>query len=190
MRFAGGCCALLLAASGLPAWAQPGTRTVTDPGGRYTISFPTSWEIMSMNATPLAGEIVTKVGKTLFSMLMAIDPGVPAQAPTILMVMGMPLDKALAPRTFGMVTAESMSEKLEGYALVQEGTATIANRPAFYRYFTMVREKRELYSVMVYFTVGRTGYMIFGAAPNQPEAVRKSFREISQILESFHPLGE
>jgi len=183
-------CVLLLAASAVPASAQSGLRTVTDPNGRYTISFPTSWEVVSMNATPLAGEIVTQVGKNLFSMLMAIGPGASADTPTILMVMGMPLDKAVSPRTFGMITGESMGERLDGYALVQEGTATIANRPAFYRYFTMTREKRDLYSVMVYFTVGKTGYMIFGATPNRPEIIRKSFGDISQILESFRPTGK
>jgi hypothetical protein len=184
------CGALLLAGSMVPASAQSTMRSVTDPNGHYTISFPTSWEIVSMNATPLAGEIVTQVGKNLFSMLMAIDPGASRDAPTVLMVMGLPLDRAVSPRTFGMITGESMGEKLEGYALIQEGTATIAKRPAFYRYFTMIKQKHELYSVMVYFTVDRTGYMIFGATPNQPETVRKSFGDISQILESFRPTGK
>ncbi len=184
------CCALLLAASSVPASAQSTLRNVTDPNGHYTISFPTSWEIVSMNATPLAGEIVTQVGKNLFSMLMAIAPGVSRDAPTVLMVMGLPLDKPISPRTFGMITGESMGEKLEGYTLVKEGTATIAQRPAFYRYFTMVKQQHELYSVMVYFTVEKTGYMIFGATPNQPETVRKSFGDISQILESFRPTGK
>jgi hypothetical protein len=191
MRLAGVlCCGLLLAASGVPASAQSTLRSVTDPNGHYTISFPTSWEIVSMNTTPLAGEIVTKVGKNLFSMLMAIDPGPSRDTPTVLLVMGVPLDKAVSPRTFGMMTAESMGDRLEGYALVNEGTATIAKRPAFYRYFTMTKQKHELYSVMVYFTVDKTGYMIFGATPNEPGTVRKSFGDIAQILESFRPTSK
>ncbi|HET9001087.1 MAG TPA: hypothetical protein VFP86_15715 [bacterium] len=190
LRLASSLCGVLLLAASVPASAEPTLRSVTDPNGRYSISFPTSWEIVSMNATPLAGEIVSQMGKNLFSMLMAIDPGASRDAPTVLMVMGMPLERALSPRTFGMITGESMGEKLEGYALVKEGTATIAKRPAFYRYFTMAKQQHELYSVMVYFTVDKTGYMIFGATPNQPETVRKSFGDISQILESFRPTGK
>lgn len=190
LRLASSLCGALLLAASVPASAESTLRSVTDPSGRYTISFPTSWEIVSVNATPVAGEIVSQMGKNLFSMLMAIDPGASRDAPTVLMVMGMPLERALSPRTFGMVTGESMGEKLEGYALVKEGTATIAKRPAFYRYFTMTKQQHELYSVMVYFTVDKTGYMIFGATPNQPETVRKSFGDISQILESFRPTGK
>ena len=185
------CCALLLAASATPAPAAAGMHTVTDPSGRYTINFPTSWEVVSMNATPLAGQIVSQLGSNLFSMLMAIDPGESSTSPTVLMVMGMPLETAISPRTFGMVTSESMGEKLDGYLLVKEGTATIAKRPAFYRYFTMMDKHGEnMYSLIVYFTVGKTGYMIFGATRNQPETVRKAFGDISQILETFRPTGK
>ena len=182
------CCAVLLAATIVPASAQSGMRTVSDPSGRYTISFPMAWEVVSMNATPVAGEIVNQMGKNFFSMLMAIDPGASASAPTLLMVMSLPLQTSISPRTFGLMTQESMSEKLDGYSVINEGTATIAQRAAFYRYFTM-RGKRgeELYSVMVYFTVGKTGYMIFGATENQPDTVRKSFTDIGRILETFRP---
>jgi hypothetical protein len=165
-------------------------QSVGDPSGRYTISFPTSWEVVSLNATPLAGQIMSQLGKDFFSMLMAIDPGQSVDAPTVLLVLGMSLDTAVAPRTFGMMTAESMGDRIEGYALVKEGTATIANRPAFYRYFTMQEKGETLYSVVVYFTVGKTGYMVFGAAPNAPETVRKSFGDISRILETFRPTGK
>ncbi len=185
------CCAVLVAIAIVPASAQPGMRTVADPTGRYTISFPTSWEVVSLNATPLAGEIVTQLGKNLFSMLFAIDPGASSDAHTVLMVMGMPLETVISPRTFGMITSESISGKAEGYAVVKEGTATIAKRPAFYRYFTMLdKHGEDMYSVMVYFTVGKTGYMIIGATRNQPETVRKSFGDISRILETFRPTGK
>ncbi len=187
------CCALLLVVSLTPAFAASATsgmQTVDDPSGHYTIRFPASWEVVSMNATPLAGQIVSQLGKNFLSMLMAIDPGQSTDTPTVLLVMGIPLETTISPRTFGMVTGESMEDKIDRYALVKEGTATIANRPAFYRYFTMQEKGETLYSVIVYFTVGKTGYMIFGATPNQPETVRKSFGDISRILETFRPTGK
>jgi hypothetical protein len=176
-------------AAAAPAASAP--QTVTDPSGRYTISFPTSWEVVSLNATPVAGQMASYLGKTFPAMLMAIDPGKATNIPAVLMVVGMPMETAVAPRTFGLMTDQSMSERLDGYAMIREGTATIANRPAFYRYFTMQDKHGEtLYSVLVYFTVGKTGYVIFGATENQPEAVRKSFGDISRILETFHPTGK
>lgn len=184
------CCGLLLAAFAIPAGAESGMRPVTDPSGRYTISFPSSWEVVSMNASPVAGEIVSQLGKNFMSMLMAVDPGRSSDTPTLLMVMGLPLETAISPRTFGMITGESMNSKMDKYAVVKEGTATIAKRPAFYRYFTVQEKGHELYAVMVYFTVGKTGYMIIGMTPNQPEIVQKSFGDISRILETFRPTSK
>jgi hypothetical protein len=186
-------CALLVAAFAVPANAnpEPAMRTVTDPNGRYTIKFPQSWEIVSMNAKPVAGEIVNQLGKNFFSMLMAVEPAAPSAAPTMLMVMGMELPVAISPRTFGLMTKESMGDKFKQFTIVQEGTATIAKRPAFYRYFTMQdRDGDEYYGVMAFFTVGKTGYVVFGFTQNNPATVRESFGEVSRVLETFHPTGK
>jgi hypothetical protein len=184
-------CALLVAAFSVPVNAQAPTSTVTDPNGRYTIRFPQSWQVVSMNANPVAGEIANQLDKNFFSMLMAVDPGAPSAAPTVLMVMSMELPTAISPRTFGLMTQESMGEKFKQYTLVQEGTATIAQRPAFYRYFTMVdKDGDEFYGVMAFFTVAKTGYVIFGLTQNNPLTVRRSFGEVSRVLETFHPTGK
>ena len=188
---AGTLCALLVAVFAVPVRAELPLRTVADPNGRYTISLPMSWEVVSMDAKPVAGEIVRQMGKNLFSMLMAVDPGAPSAAPTMLMVMGMELPTAISPRTFGLMTQESMGEKFRQFALVQEGTATIAKRPAFYRYFTMQDpDGDEFYGVMAFFTVDKTGYVIFGVTENNPATVRKSFGDVSRILETFRPTGK
>ncbi len=184
-------CALLVAVFSAPVNAEPQMQTVADPNGRYTLRFPASWEVVSMNAKPVAGEIVRQLGKDFFSMLMAIDPGAPSAAPTMLMVMGMELPTAISPRTFGLMTQESMSDKFKAFTIVQEGTATIAKRPAFYRYFTMQDpDGDEYYGVMAFFTVGKTGYIIFGFTENNPVTVRKSFGDVSRILETFRPTGK
>ena len=183
-------CAVLLALCAGPARAEPGMQTVADPNGRYTIRFPQSWEIVSMNAKPLGGEIMRHFNQNFFSMLMAIDPGASAQAPTMLMVMSMELDHAVSPRTFGLMTRESMGKKFEAFNIVQEGTATIAKRPAFYRYFTMLKDGEEFYGVMAYFTVEKTGYIVFGMTQNNPATVRESFGNVSRILETFHPTAK
>ena len=184
-------CALLVAAFSAPAnaKAESSMRIVADPNGRYTIKFPESWEVVSMDAKPVAGEIANQMGKNLFSMLMAVAPGAPS--PTMLMVMGLELPVAISPRTFGLMTQESMGDKFKQYTIVQEGTATIARRPAFYRYFTMQdKNGEEFYGVMAFFTVDKTGYVIFGFTQNDPATVRASFGEVSRVLETFRPTGK
>ena len=183
--------ALLAVLWSAPVNAQGPVSTISDPNGRYTIQLPKSWEVVSMNANPVAGAIADQLGKNFLSMLMAIDPGAPSTAPTVLMVMGMQLPVAVSPRTFGLMTQESMGNKFKRYTLIQEGTATIAKRPAFYRYFTMVdKDGDEFYGVMAYFTVDKTGYVIFGMTQNNPATVRQSFGEVSRVLETFHPTGK
>src|SRR5438309_2194909 len=72
------CYGLLLAASAVPAGAQPaGMQRVTDSKGRFAISFPIGWEVMSMNANMLTGEVTRNLPKDFFSMLMAVDPANP-----------------------------------------------------------------------------------------------------------------
>jgi hypothetical protein len=192
-QLAAGLSVVLLLASRAAAASASDLHPVTDPGGHYTLSFPPSWNVVSMHATPLAGEIISDLpdASKLFSVMLAVDPqqSGSASAPAMLMVLGLPTDHALSPRTFGMMSSARLKEQSDRYVLVREGTATIARRPAFYRYFTMLQHDESLYMVMVYFTVGKTAYIVIGGAPNDPQTVRRSFAQISRILETFRPTG-
>jgi hypothetical protein len=186
------CCGFLLAASVVTASAQPaGMHLVTDSKGRFTISFPIGWEVMSLNANALAGEMARNLPKDYFSMLMGVDPADPG-SPTAVMIMGFTLPSQISHQTFGtMMSKPLLTEKFDGVAVVKEGNATIAGRPAFYRYFTSQTKKGDdLYNVMVFFTVGQDGYIIFGMTRNVPETFRRNFAEISRILETFRPIGK
>jgi hypothetical protein len=186
------CCGLLLVASAVPAGAQPaGMQRVTDSKGRFAISFPIGWEVMSMNANMLTGEVTRNLPKDFFSMLMAVDPANP-ESPTVVMIMGFTLPRHVSPQTFGTMMSEPLATgKLERVAVVKEGNATIAGRPAFYRYFTaQTKSGDSLYNVMVSFTAGQDGYLILGVTRNVPETFRRSFDEISQILETFRPIAK
>lgn len=182
---------LLLAACVAPANAQPaGMQRVTDPKGRFTISVPTGWEVMSINAAPLAGALVRDQAKDAFSMLMAMDPSQP-ESPTGLVIMGLALPQEISPQAFGTMMSQPLHPKaFDQLAVVQEGNATIAGRPAFYRYMTLTKDGHDLYAVMVFFTVGRDGYLIVGVTRNSPETFRRDFAVISRILETFRPIGK
>jgi len=185
------CGSLLLAACVAPANAQPaGMQRITDPKGRFTISVPIGWEVMSINADPLAGALVRDHAKGAFSMVMAVDPAEP-QSPTALVIMGFALPQEISPQAFGTMMSEPLPPKVFAQmTVVQEGNATIAGRPAFYRYITLQTQSGDdLYGVMVFFAVGQDGYVIFGVTRNAPETFRRDFAEISRILETFRPIG-
>ena len=186
------CCGFLLAALAVPAGAQPaGMKRVTDSKGRFTISFPIGWEVMAMNANVLAGEVTRNLPKDFFSLLMAVDPADPG-SPTVVIIMGFTLPGQVSPQAFGALMSQPLLVgKLEGVTVVTEGNATIAGRPAYYRYFTAQTKKGDdLYNVMVSLTAGQDGYLIFGVTRNVPETLRKNFAEISRILETFHPIAK
>jgi len=182
---------LLLAVLVVPANAQPtGMQRVTDPKGRFTISVPIGWEVMSINAAPLVGALVRDQAKDAFSMLMAMDRAKP-ESPTGLVIMGFALPQEITPQAFGTMMSRPLDPKaLEHVTVVQEGNATIAGRPAFYRYMTMTKGGEDMYAVMVFFAVGRDGYLIVGVTRNAPETFRRDFAVISRILETFRPISK
>src|SRR5437016_14110703 len=130
------CCGFLLAALAVPAGAQPGgMKRVTDSKGRFAISFPIGWEVMAMNANVLAGEVTRNLPKDFFSLLMAVDPADPG-SPTVVIIMGFTLRRQVSPQAFGaMISEPLLVGKLDGVTVDTEGNATIAGRPASYRYF-------------------------------------------------------
>jgi hypothetical protein len=76
-----------------------------------------------------------------------------------------------------------------GYTVVQQGSATIAGRPAYYRYFTWEpNNSAPLYQLQAYFTSGRSGFVVTGSTLNDIESIHRDMPLIVRILDTFRVL--
>lgn len=178
-------CALVLAVAGLaPAGAQAGMQPVSDARGLFTISIPADWRVANnrLSDTVFQGLRSSTMGRNVLSTLAAHSLR-DDEAPGILAVAAVDLPRRVSPALFGEAVREELPA---GWAVTQDGRATIAGRDAYYVYFIMQGEI-PLYMVLAYFNVGKTGFLVIGGTPNESQSIRKNFATISHILETFHP---
>lgn len=186
------CAAILFLTAPAPTGAQSDTQSVTDPQGHYTILFPAGWHVISVDSKMLSGNLPKDtlprdaLPTNLLSMLVAVAPTEQSEVPIHMLIMSLPI--AVSPDQLKGISDQGLSRALPGYKLVQEGTATIAGRGAYYQYFTWgPASGADLYEVLVAFSVGQSGFLIMGGTANEPERVRRDFPVIAGIIETFHP---
>ncbi|HLJ59384.1 MAG TPA: DcrB-related protein [bacterium] len=147
---------------------------VTDPQGRFAMTFPQTWEV----ATRADGLIV----------LVAAGPAQGGYRPTVNVVIE-PLQEPMPPATYAARAEPLAASVFHGYTVLQQGSATIAGRPAYYRYFTWEpNNTAPVYQLQAYFTSGRSGYVVTGRTLNQPESIQRDMPLIVQILDTFRVL--
>jgi hypothetical protein len=185
-RWLGTCFAVvLLAASVLPAGAQSGFQTVTDPKGLFSIGLPVEWQVAGhemsdmvfqrLRGGPMAGHVISTLAARTLGDINSL---------AILAVIAIDLPQRLSPTDFGGIARSSFPSN---WTMTQDGRATIAGRDAYYVYFVMNEHETGLYMVMSYFPVGRAGFLVVGGTRNEPAAIQRNFATISRILETFRP---
>lgn len=156
------------------AAAQSLTQTIADRKGRFTIDFPDDWHVVSP-----AGGVIAVLG-------VATAQEGPNPASVNVVVEDTP--QAMSPQTYAALSGRMLRVVFHDYTAIQEGAATIAGLPAYYRYYTWQPNiGRVLYQVQVYFTVGRRGFVITGSTWNDPVYTRRYVPIIAQIIETFRP---
>jgi hypothetical protein len=89
---------------------------------------------------------------------------------------------------YAQLSARLMDTVFHHFTVIREGSATIARRPAYYRYYTWeTNAGLVLYQAQAYFTAGRQGFVITGTTANDPDRVRRDIPIIVQIVETFDP---
>jgi hypothetical protein len=165
---------ILAASAGFVRAQSPLAQIVTDPQGRFALTFPQTWEV----ATRADGMIV----------LVAAGPAEAGYRPTVNVVVEL-LPEPMPPATYAARAEPLAATVFHGYTVVKEGSATIAGRPAYYRYFTWEPNNAPpVYQLQAYFTSGRSAYVLTGRTINQPDSIQRDMPLIVQILDTFRVL--
>ncbi|HXX37798.1 MAG TPA: DcrB-related protein [bacterium] len=165
---------LVAAGSGLVQAQSPLAQIVSDPQGRFAMAFPAAWEV----ATRADGVIV----------LVARGPEQSGPRPTVNVAVE-PLPEPMTPAAYAARAERLVAFTFHNYTVVQQGSATIAGRPAYYRYFTWEpNDAPPVYQLQAYFTSGRLGFVVTGSTANEADSVRRDMPAIVQILDTFRVL--
>ena len=154
--------------------AQVSMRSVSDSKGRFTIDFPGDWHVVRPESGMIAvlGVATAQEGPNPASVNVVVEE----------------IPRAISPQTYARLSERMLRTVFHNYTAIEDGAATIAGLPAYYRYFTwQPNTGGVLYQVQVYFTVGRRGFVITGSTWNDPTYTRKYVPIIAQIIETFRP---
>jgi hypothetical protein len=169
--------ALVFALASPAAAATPSRilQVVTDPQSRFKISFPLDWQVVRAKAGPEA--------------VLAFGPGRTRQTRPNVTVVIEDLPRPLSAAAYAATAKPKMRAALPALAIIKEGPATVAHRPAYYRYYTWRRGRTRLEQVQTYFVVGRRAFVLTGTTLDTPERIRHDTPVIAQIFETFVPLS-
>jgi len=164
--------ALLCATSMGPAWATaPLVQSIIDPNGRFTMSFPADWKVVTRSEGMVAA--------------LGVGPIEPERRAAISVVVEM-LPSPMSPAVYAANAQRLALVTFHHYTVIQEGEATVAGRPAYYRYFTWEPNVGPtVYQIQIYFTLGQTGFVVTGSTVNDPERIRDDVPVLVQIINTF-----
>lgn len=155
--------------------ARPaGLQLAADPNGRFTIRFPSDWQVVKTKSGP--------------STVVGLGPAPPGEFQTNVNVVVEDLAAPVSPATYARLAGQKMATAFQDFTVLSEGSATIAHRQAYYRYYTWRRSTGGvLYQVQTYFTLGRRAFVLTGTTINNVDRIRRDVPVIGQIFETFSP---
>jgi hypothetical protein len=168
------CAAALTLAAALPGpvHAQAALpQAVSDPHGRFAMSFPTDWEV----ATKTEGMVA----------LVGAGPPAGGHRPTVNVVVE-PLPNPMPPDAYAAAAERLAQAAFHNYTVIQEASAAIGGRPAYYRYFTWeTNTGATLYQLQVFVTEGKTGFVVTGTTLDTRDRILNDMPLVTQIIETF-----
>ncbi len=169
--------ALLSATPSIIAAAQPvGTHTILDPGGRFSISFPTEWQV----ETSASGKPA----------VIGAGPNQPGEFRINVNVVVEALPAAMSAQDFAVASEPALRTIFHEFTVAQEGPAQIGGRAAYYRYYTWrTNTGVSVYQIQVYLTTEQTGFVMTGSTINDPARLRTDLPVLARIIESFRLAG-
>jgi hypothetical protein len=167
-------CAAIAAAAGSvgPARAQaPLTQVVSDPNGRFVMSFPADWKVVTrargMNALDGTG------------------PAKGGRGPAVNVAVAS-LGEFMMPQAYAAQFEELAKATLRHYSVVRESPVTVNGHPAYYRYVTGTTVAgAPVYEIQVFFTENQTGFVVTGRTVNDRARVLQDMPLITRIIGTF-----
>jgi hypothetical protein len=146
-------------------------QSVKDPQGRFTINFPVDWEV----ATRAQGIIA----------LIGAGPANAGTRPTVNVVVE-PLPNPMPAKDYAVAADRLARAAFHNYTVIQESSAAIQGRPAFYRYLTWETNTGvTLYQLQVFLTEGQSGFVLTGSTINDHDRILADMPLITQIIQTF-----
>lgn len=149
-------------------------QVASDPNGRFKISFPVEWQVVKTTSGA--------------SRVIGFRPAARGQFRANVNVVVEEVPEPISAAKYAQLAKPKMDAVFNDFTVLKEGSATIARRQAYYRYYTWrPRNQGELYQVQAYITVARMAYVLTGTTMNDPDRVRRDIPIMGQIFETFAP---
>jgi hypothetical protein len=150
-------------------------QTVLDPGHRFTISMPVTWE----TATSTGDHALRATAP-------APETGLPDSVDVI--VREMPT--AISAQNCVHQAEEIMRFAIRSWTTLSENPGTVADIPAYTHAYTwQAKTGQERWSLQVCVTLGHRAFMLIGTAAATPEGTREAMPVLPSIIDTFRPVG-
>ena len=163
----------LLARPDASGWSMA-LRTIQDPGARFTIRVPATWEVRTSS-----GYLVVE----------AVAP-VPAggQTPSSVDVIVRDLPAAISSESCVHQAETVMRYVIPSFRTLDESPKTIGGLPGYSHAYTWrTRDGEERRSLQVCVTLGHRAFVVIGTTRNTPVRVRRDMPTLTRIIETLHP---
>lgn len=164
--------AVLLARPDASGWSMV-LRTVRDPGARFTIRVPATWEVHTSS-----GYVVIE----------AIAPVSAGQTPSSVDVIVRDLPAAISAESCVHQAETVMRYVIPSFRTLDESPKTIGGLPGYSHAYTWrTRDGEERRSLQVCVTLGNRAFVVIGTTGNTPVRVRRDMPTLTRIIETLHP---
>lgn len=164
--------AVLLARPDASGWSMV-LRTVRDPGARFTIRVPATWEVHTSS-----GYVVIE----------AIAPVSAGQTPSSVDVIVRDLPAAISAESCVHQAETLMRYVIPSFRTLDESPKTIGGLPGYSHAYTWrTRDGEERRSLQVCVTLGNRAFVVIGTTGNTPVRVRRDMPTLTRIIETLHP---
>jgi len=148
-------------------------RTIQDPAFRFTISVPTTWQVVTSNRDPVVE---------------ARSPVPAGQTPSTVDVIVRDMRAALSPESCVRQAETVMRYVIPSFKTLSESPKTIGGLPAYSHAYTwLTRGGEERRSLQVCVTIGNRAFVVIGTTGNTPDQVRHDMPTLTHIIETLHP---